>query len=38
VTFDLTAANNCNETAQYYTGTDTVQVGRIIAADVVLTG
>jgi hypothetical protein len=38
VTFDLTAANSCNGTTQYYTGTDTVQDGSIVAADVVQTG
>ena len=38
VTFSLTVINNCTGTAQYYTGTDTVRGGKIVAADVIRTG
>jgi hypothetical protein len=34
VTFSLTATDTCNGQVQHYTGTDTVQNGKIIAADV----
>ena len=38
VRFNLTAVNDCTGAAQYYTGTDTVRGGKIVAADVVRTG
>ncbi len=38
VSFDLAAADNCTGATQYYTGTDTVQSGIIVAANVVQTG
>ena len=38
VNFDLTAFNNCSGSEQYYTGTDTVQNGQIVAADIVQSG
>lgn len=37
VNFDLAATDSCNGVTQQYTGTDTVQNGIIIAADVVQT-
>jgi hypothetical protein len=33
VNFDLTATDSCNGTTQYYAGTDTVENGTIVAAD-----
>jgi hypothetical protein len=38
VNFDLAAGDSCTGATQYYTGTDTVQNGIIVAADVVQTG
>jgi hypothetical protein len=38
VSFNLTVLNDCTGTAQYYTGTDTVRGGKIVAADVTRTG
>ena len=38
VNFDLAATDSCNGATQYYTGTDTVQSGIIVAANVVQTG
>ena len=38
VSFNLTVVNNCTGAAQYYTGTDTVRGGKIIAAHVTRTG
>ncbi len=38
VTFDLTADNTCTGQVQDYTGTDTVQGGKIVAANVTQTG
>jgi hypothetical protein len=38
VTFDLDATNSCTGQVQHFTGTDTVQNGRIVAANVVQTG
>jgi hypothetical protein len=38
VTFDLAAYDNCQQTYQYFTGTDTVQDGKIVAASVSQTG
>lgn len=38
VNFDLAATNDCNGTVQYFTGTDTVEGGKIVAADVTQTG
>jgi len=38
VSFNLTVANGCTGSAQYYTGTDTVYGGKIVAADVTRTG
>jgi len=38
VTFNLTVLNDCTGAAQYYTGTDTVRGGKIVAADVTRTG
>jgi hypothetical protein len=38
VNFDLTAGDSCNGTTQYYTGTDTVENGTIVAADITQTG
>jgi uncharacterized repeat protein (TIGR01451 family) len=38
VTFDLTATNSCTGQVQNFTGTDTVQNGMIVAAQVVQTG
>jgi hypothetical protein len=37
VNFDLAATDSCNGVTQQYTGTDTVQNGIIVAADVVQT-
>jgi hypothetical protein len=34
VNFDLAATDSCNGTTQYYTGTDTVENGIIVAADI----
>jgi curli biogenesis system outer membrane secretion channel CsgG len=34
VTFDLTAADTCNGQTQHFTGTDTVQDGKIVAANI----
>jgi hypothetical protein len=38
VSFNLTVLNDCTGVAQYYTGTDTVRGGKIVAADVTRTG
>ena len=38
VNFDLAAGDSCTGATQYYTGTDTVQHGVIVAANVVQTG
>ena len=38
VNFDLAAGDTCTGTTQYYTGTDTVQNGIIVAANVAQTG
>ena len=38
VTFNLAVVNGCTATTQYYTGTDTVRGGKIVAADVTGTG
>ncbi len=38
VNFDLSAADSCTGVTHYYTGTDTVQNGVIVGADVVQTG
>jgi hypothetical protein len=38
VNFNLTAADMCTGATQYFTGTDTVQDGKIVAADVTQTG
>ena len=38
VNFNLAATNSCNGVTQYYTGTDTVQNGLIVGANVVQTG
>jgi len=38
VSFDLSATNSCTGQVQTYTGTDTVQNGVIVAADVTQTG
>jgi hypothetical protein len=38
VTFDLAATNSCTGQVQQFTGTDTVQNGMIVAANVVQTG
>jgi hypothetical protein len=38
VTFDLDATNSCTGQVQHFTGTDTVQNGRIVAANVMQTG
>jgi len=37
VTFDLAATNSCTGAVQHFTGTDTVQNGRIVAAHVTQT-
>ena len=38
VSFNLMVLNDCTGAAQYYTGTDTVRGGKIVAADVARTG
>jgi hypothetical protein len=38
VSFHLTVADNCAGATQYYTGTDTVRGGKIVAASVIRTG
>jgi hypothetical protein len=38
VNFDLAAYNTCSGTEQYYTGTDTVENGQIVAADITQSG
>ena len=38
VGFNLTVVNTCSAAFQYYTGTDTVRGGKIVAADVTRTG
>jgi hypothetical protein len=38
VSFNVTVLNDCTGVAQYYTGTDTVRGGKIVAADVTRTG
>lgn len=38
VTFDLDATNSCTGQVQHFAGTDTVQNGHIVAANVVQTG
>jgi hypothetical protein len=38
VSFSLTVVNDCTRAAQYYTGTDIVRGGKIVAADVTRTG
>jgi hypothetical protein len=38
VNFNLAAGDSCTGATQYYSGTDTVQNGIIVAADVVQTG
>jgi hypothetical protein len=38
VNFDLTAGDSCNGSTQYYTGTDTVENGTIVGADITQTG
>jgi hypothetical protein len=38
VSFNLTATDSCNGVVQHFTGTDTVQDGRIVAANVHQTG
>jgi hypothetical protein len=38
VGFNLTVANTCSAAFQYYTGTDTVRGGKIVAADITRTG
>jgi hypothetical protein len=38
VTFNLDATNSCSGAVQHFTGTDTVQNGKIVAAHVVQTG
>jgi len=38
VRFNLAVVNDCTGAAQYYTGTDTVRGGKIVAADVTRTG
>jgi hypothetical protein len=38
VGFNLTVVNTCTAAFQYYTGTDTVRGGKIVAADVTRTG
>jgi hypothetical protein len=37
VNFDLAATDSCNGTTQYYSGTDTVENGTIVAADITAT-
>ena len=38
VNFDLAAYDNCSGAEQYYTGTDTVENGQIVAASIVQSG
>jgi hypothetical protein len=38
VNFNLAATNSCNGATQYFTGTDTVQNGIIVGANVTQTG
>jgi hypothetical protein len=38
VTFNLDATNSCTGQVQHFTGTDTVQNGKIVAAHVTQTG
>jgi hypothetical protein len=38
VNFDLTAYDNCSGAEQYYTGTDTVENGQVVAASIVQNG
>src|SRR5262249_61899162 len=38
VSFNLAVVNRCTGAAQYYTGTDTVRGGKIVAAHVTRTG
>jgi hypothetical protein len=38
VNFDLTAGDSCNGSTRYYTGTDTVENGTIVGADITQTG
>jgi hypothetical protein len=38
VSFTLTVVNDCTGATQYYTGTDTVRGGKVVAADVTQTG
>jgi hypothetical protein len=38
VNFDLAAGDSCNGATQYYTGTDTVSNGIIVAVNVVQAG
>ncbi len=38
VTFDLAATDTCTRQVQHYAGTDTVQDGRIVAANIQQTG
>lgn len=38
VSFHLAATDNCTGAVQHYAGTDTVVNGKIVAADVHLTG
>ena len=38
VNFNLAAVDSCSGATQYYTGTDTVQNGIIVAANVVQAG
>ena len=38
VSFNLAVVNGCTAAIQHYTGTDTVRGGKIVAADVTLTG
>jgi hypothetical protein len=38
VTFNLTATDSCNGQVQHFSGTDTVQNGKIVNANVSQTG
>jgi hypothetical protein len=38
VSFTLTATNDCTGATQYYTGTDTVSDGKIVAASITQNG
>jgi len=38
VNFDLAAADSCTGSTEYYSGTDTVENGTIVAADIQQTG